>query len=48
MSRMRGKVVADDEVLEGLLAPSVGSLMTEKTVGVNVVGFGETVIMDWE
>jgi len=45
---MRGKVVPDDEVLEGLLAPSVGSLMTEKAVRVNAVGFGETAITDWE
>jgi len=45
---MRGKEVAEDEVLEGLAAPSVGSLMTEEAVRVNVVGFGETVIADWE
>lgn len=48
MSRMRGKEVPDDEFLEGLLASSLGSLMTKEVERVNVLRFGETVIGDWE
>jgi len=45
---MRGKEVADDEFLGGLLPSSLGSLMTKEVVRVNVLRFGKTVVGDWE